>query len=238
LESLPSLKNCLLGEVIMLVIVQNDPEVPPGLLLDVVRKKEISFRILHLFSGEDLGALENVRGMVVLGGRMSVEDVSEFPYLQQVKEQIRGAVKRQIPFLGICLGGQLLAEVLGTRVHLEKRGERGCRQIYLTAAGAGDRLFRGMLKPFISFQWHSDSFDLPPGAVHLASSDVCCCQAFRFGAAAYGIQFHPEVTREIVLSWSANGDDTQTNLLDAFTAVEEAYPEASLTLFGSFLEML
>jgi GMP synthase (glutamine-hydrolysing) len=222
----------------MLIIVQNDPEVPPGLLLDLVRKKEIPCRILRLFSGDDLGPLENVRGMVVLGGRMSVEDVFEFPYLQQVKEEIRVALKRRIPLLGICLGGQLLAEVLGTTVHLEKRGERGCRQIHLTAAGGGDGLFRGMPKPFISFQWHSDSFDLPPGAVHLASSDVCCCQAFRFGAVAYGIQFHPEVTREIVLSWSVNGDDLQTNLLDAFTAVEEAYRAASLTLLGNFLETL
>lgn len=222
----------------MLVVVQNDPEVPPGLLMELARKKGIPCRVLRLFDGDGFDGLANAGGMIVLGGRMSVEDTAEFPLLQLVKEQVKVVVEKQIPFLGICLGGQLLAEMLGARVSLQRRGEQGCRQIQLTAAGEQDRLLRGLPNPFFSFQWHSDSFELPPGGVHLASSHVCPYQAFRFGAAAYGIQFHPEVTKAIVRVWSAEEEDSESRFLNPFIRMEPAHRAASLALLGNFLEML
>jgi GMP synthase (glutamine-hydrolysing) len=222
----------------MLVVVQNDPIVPPGLLVDEVNRRKIPFRLRELFSGHDCDELEKVSGIIVLGGTMSVQDTSEFPYLRQLKEQIKEVLRKEVPYLGICLGGQLLAEVLGGRVHLGRRGEKGCHQIYLTESGVDDPLFSGMPEHFISFQWHDDCFDLPPGALHLARSEACPYQAFRHGKAAYGIQFHPEVTREIVLAWSSEEDDEQIAIPETFAAVAHAYREASLTFFGNFLQMV
>jgi GMP synthase (glutamine-hydrolysing) len=222
----------------MLMVVQNDPEVPPGLLTDVIRERKVPFRLIQLYSGDQFQELEGASGVVVLGGSMSVRDVSEYPYLQWLKTWIGEVVEQHIPFLGICLGGQLLAEVLGGKVHLHYRGERGCQQIEVTEAGTCDPLFANLPKRFFSFEWHSDSFELPPGAVHLAGSADCSDQAFRYGKAAYGIQFHPEVTREIISQWSSAMDDGQMSVLHSFVTVEPAFRAASLALIGSFLEML
>lgn len=232
------LDTLLIGASFMLVVVQNDPEVPPGLLLHAVREQQIPYRVIRLFSGDSFGQVERVRGVVVLGGYMSVVDTLAYPYLFDLKKELKELVRKGIPCLGICLGGQLLAEVLGGMVYLQQRGERGCRQIDLTDAGEGDPLFANLPKRFPFFQWHSDSFDLPPGAVHLASSGACPCQAFRYGRAAYGLQFHPEVTQEIVGRWSAGQGDQQMVLLRDFADAEPACRSASLALFGNFLKML
>jgi GMP synthase (glutamine-hydrolysing) len=222
----------------VLVVVQNDPAVPPGLLLDLVYEKEISFRLIQLFSEDHSCDLMEARGVIVLGGTMSVQDTVDYPFLLPLKKWIEEVVRREIPFLGICLGGQLLAEVLGGRVRLQERGEKGCQEISLTDVGTTDPLFSGVPKSFVSFQWHNDSFDPPPDALHLARSDTCPYQAFRCGKAAYGIQFHPEVTPEIAFDWSSETIQEQMKVLDAFKATEEAYQSASLTLLGNFLGMI
>jgi GMP synthase (glutamine-hydrolysing) len=222
----------------MLAVVQNDPEVPPGLLMHAIREQEIPCRVIRLFSGDLFGRLEGVRGVVVLGGYMSVADTVAFPYLLPLKKRLEELICRGIPILGICLGGQLLAEVLGGTVHLQKRGERGCQQIDLTDAGQCEPLFANLPSRFPSFQWHNDSFDLPPGALHLAGSAACPCQAFRYGRAAYGLQFHPEVTQDIVRQWSAGQSDQRAALLRDFAAAEPAYRAVSLSLLGNFLRML
>jgi len=222
----------------MLKVVQNDPEVPPGLILDVLHEKDLPFRLIPIYAEDHSWDLSAGCGVIVLGGIMSVRDTVRFPYLQELKRQILEVVRRGIPYLGICLGGQLLAEVLGGRVHLQKRGERGCHEISLTEQGTLDPLFAGMTRPFTSFQWHSDSFDLPPEAVPLARTETCPHQAFRWGQTAYGIQFHPEVTREIVSDWSSVTGDDQTQVLEAFKTAEAACRSASLTLLTNFLKMI
>ena len=136
----------------MLRVIQNDPEVPPGLVMDVLHERRISYRLIQLFSGECLDSLEGIRGVIVLGGTMSVRDIAEFPFLQQLKRQIKEVVRKHIPFLGICLGGQLLAEVLGGRVDRQKHGELGCHHVALTDQGQHDPIFAGAPKHFISFQ--------------------------------------------------------------------------------------
>lgn len=218
----------------MLRVVQNDPEVPPGLVMDVLHERGIPYRLIQLFSGECLNDLEGTRGVIVLGGTMSVGDVAEFPFLQQLKRQIKEVLRKEIPFLGICLGGQLLAEVLGGRVDRQKRGELGCHHVTLTDQGQHDPIFAGAPKQFISFQWHNDSFEPPPDTVHLASSDRCPHQAFRFGKTAYGTQFHPEVTREIVQAWSKDLGVASEELLQVFAEKEAEYRSASLAILMNF----
>lgn len=107
-----------------------------------------------------------------------------------------------LPFLGICLGGQLLASALGAAVERQARPELGVHDVYLTDAARRDPLFSGLPGRLAVFGWHEDRFELPAGAVPLAGSIACTYQAFRFDAAAYGLQFHPEVRAADVTSWA------------------------------------
>jgi GMP synthase-like glutamine amidotransferase len=141
-----------------------------------------------------------------------------------------------MPVLGICLGGQLLADALGGRATARSRGERGVRRISLSREGECDPLFAGLPNPFVSFQWHYDSFDLPASAIHLASTGTCPGQAFRCQN-AYGLQFHPEVDEPIIAGWCrrAGVDDAAVK---EFREVHGAYQAASRKMLQNFLAML
>ena len=103
--------------------------------------------------------------------------------------------------LGVCLGAQLIARALGSRVYRNTEKEIGWSPLHFTPAAASDPLFRGFSSPETVFQWHAETFDLPPEAEHLAYSSACRHQGFRVGRNVYGIQFHLEVTPEIVEEW-------------------------------------
>lgn len=138
--------------------------------------------------------------VLLLGGYMGVEQRQNRPYLQAAIDWVGAEVETGRPILAICLGGQLLAHALGGEVHSHKNQEKGIAAVSLTAVGQADPLFRGLPDPFVSFEWHNDSFDLPAGSVHLAQTAACPGQAFR-RRNAWGIQFHPEVDELIVADW-------------------------------------
>ncbi len=223
----------------MICVVQNDPECPTGLLGELLQEREARdgrpFRVVRVFAGEVIPKPGRVRAGIVLGGQMSVADVGPYPFLVAVKNWIRRTVEAGTPFLGICLGGQLLADVFGGRVTLKSvRGEKGNRDVSLTDAGRSDPLFSGMAGTFPSFQWHNDAFDPPEGTIHLAESPVCPFQAIRMDDAAYGVQFHPEVTRPIVADWSRKEADAD-RYQAAFAEKERAYRAASRRFLANFL---
>ena len=139
---------------------------------------------------------------LVFGGPMSVND--EEPYLQKESAWIQTVLEAKLPYLGICLGAQLLARVLGATVkrHPQALEEIGYYPVYATAAGAG--LFPAEMK---IYQWHNEGFDLPDGAVLLARGDDFFNQAFRWGDRAYALQFHPEITLSMVDFWTSQGAD-------------------------------
>ena len=145
--------------------------------------------------------LEQSAGLVVLGGPMSANDTANYPHLDVELDWIREAVDREMPLLGICLGAQLLAKALGARVYRNRVKEIGWYDIELMPPTADDMLFRGRQSVETVFQWHGDTFDLPAGAVHLARSELCTHQAFRYGRAAYGLQFHVEMTLDLMEQW-------------------------------------
>jgi GMP synthase-like glutamine amidotransferase len=132
---------------------------------------------------------------------MNVDDVDRYPYLADEVQWIQTAVASGMPVLGICLGSQLLAKALGARVYPNGTKEIGWYSIELTPAAADDILFGACQPTETVFQWHGDTFDLPAGAVLMASSAACRHQAFRFGRSAYGLQFHLEVSAEMIESW-------------------------------------
>ncbi|HTP65806.1 MAG TPA: type 1 glutamine amidotransferase [Geobacteraceae bacterium] len=225
----------------MLLIIQNDPEVPPGNFGDMIDMLQIPCSIVHPYAGEALPPIAETAAAIVLGGAMGVQDMATHPFLTEVKAFIRDCVQTETPFLGICLGGQLLADILGGRVTAGSRcGEKGTLPVFLTDAGVKDPLFSGIPGEFISFQWHNDSFDVPAGGTLLASSAICPGQAFRFGPCAWGTQFHPEVTRSIVDCWARWTEETAgraEEFLEAFLAAQENYLAISRRLLGNFLRL-
>lgn len=176
----------------------------PGQFSDVMRERGVEAVPVELDEGEALPQRDAFDAILAMGGPMSVNDESEHPWLADEKRLVGDAVADGVPFLGVCLGVQLLASALGAAVHPAPAGaEVGLRSVDLTEDGERDPLFASVERPLVALQWHGDTFALPTGAVHLASSPHSAHQAFRVGEAAYGIQFHLEVTPEQPAEWGA-----------------------------------
>jgi GMP synthase (glutamine-hydrolysing) len=154
-------------------------------------------------------ALDDFAAAMVFGGAMHVDQEREHPWLLPDKELIGELLARRTPLLGVCLGAQLVAEAAGAVPRRASRPEIGWHQIELTDAGAADPLLGELPRSFEGFGWHSYEWRLPAGASALAQSEVCQ-QAFRLdGAPAWGLQFHPEVTRETLWHWLDHHDADQ-----------------------------
>ncbi|MEM7406828.1 MAG: glutamine amidotransferase [Pseudomonadota bacterium] len=141
-------------------------------------------------------------GVVVFGGPMSANDENEFPGIRAELDWIERTLDDGTPFLGLCLGAQLLARALGAPVweHPDGVVEIGYHDVHATRQG------RALLPPeHRFFQWHRDSFDLPAGAERLAYSERFENQAFRYGSSHVALQFHPEISRDIMLRWQTGG---------------------------------
>jgi len=165
---------------------------------------------LHLpFIYKDLGDpihLDGYAGLVVMGGPQSANDSGAA--LDAERRLISDAVDGGLPVLGICLGAQLIAKVLGARVYKNSVKEIGWAPVHFTERGREDPLFAGLPSPTVFFHWHAETFDLPDGAEWLAYTEGCRNQAFRVGRNVYGIQFHPEITPDMISDWSAHWHET------------------------------
>jgi GMP synthase-like glutamine amidotransferase len=222
----------------LLHVIQNDPEVPLGNYAAFLALQRVPHAVTAAFAGEPLPTVGAGDALLVLGGAMGVGDVDRHPFLLQVKALIRRCLDVQIPYLGLCLGGQLLAEVAGGRVISNRWEELGTLPVQLTAAGERAPLFHGVANRFVTFQWHHDSFDLPADARLLALSADCPHQAFSVGTTAFGLQFHPEMERSVVADWCRWSSETAATAeatLQAFTAVEAEYRVTSWKILGNFL---
>jgi len=149
-------------------------------------------------------AVPNIRrynGLIVLGGPMNVDQADVYPYLTTEIAAIREALDADKPVLGICLGAQLLAAALGASVHPSPIPEIGWYPVQPTDAAGSDRLCRHLRGVQHVFQWHAYTFDLPRDAVHLARTESCSHQAFRYGDRAYGLQFHLEADEVLIRRW-------------------------------------
>jgi GMP synthase (glutamine-hydrolysing) len=186
-----------------ILVVRHEPFEHLGRLAEILEERQIPFFYKDL--GEplalDAGALDGCAGVIIMGGPQSAND--PLPGLVAELKLIEQAVVAETPVLGICLGAQLIAKALGARVYRNPEKEIGWAPVYFTEAAGRDPVFGGVDSPSIVFQWHGDTFDLPAGAEWLAYSDKCLHQAYRFGPNVYGVQFHPEITPEMIVDWSA-----------------------------------
>ena len=168
---------------------------------DVLHERGAVIHRAELDEGEPLPDWREFDAIIAMGGPMSVNDEAELPWLTEEKQAIGDAVRGGMPFWGVCLGVQLLASSLGARVYPGPEPEVGLLPVELTDDGRADPVFGGLDSSLATLQWHGDTFDLPDGAVRLASSPAYANQAFRFQR-AYGVQFHLEVSAEMAREWA------------------------------------
>lgn len=148
----------------------------------------------HLYAGEPLPAVTEVDALVIMGGPMGVHDDPLYPWLAAEKAFLREAIASGLPILGICLGAQLLAQVLGAEVTPAPTKEIGWFPIELTAAAQAHPWFQDWPSQLTVLHWHGDMFSLPTDAILLAKSAACPQQGFLWGDRVIGLQFHLEVT--------------------------------------------
>jgi len=184
------------------LVFQHDPFEELGFFAEILEKQGTDYRVLRLFHGEmPTEEWEHVRALIILGGPMGVDEEERFPFLRWEKRIIRAAIDEAVPMLGICLGAQLIAATLGTAVFHGPVKEIGWNPISITPHGQVDSLLGYLPESATVFQRHGDGFDLPAGAIRLASSAHYSTQAFRVGKTIYGLQFHLEVTPRMIERW-------------------------------------
>ena len=168
---------------------------------DVLLERGVGLHRVELDEGEQLPDWRGYGAIVAMGGPMSANDDAELPWLGEEKRLIGEAVRAGTPFWGVCLGVQLLAASLGARVYPGPTPEVGLLPVELTDEARADPVFAEASGELVTLQWHGDTFDLPEGAVRLATSPAYENQAFRVGR-GYGVQFHLEVSPEMAREWA------------------------------------
>lgn len=152
----------------------------------------------RLYEGEALPEVGQIDALAIMGGPMNVYQYRDYPWLVREKRFIEQAMGAGVPTIGICLGAQLIADVLGAKVVQNGEVEIGWFEVSLTAAAEGMAAFRNIPARFTAFHWHGDTFAIPAGATHLAVSEACGQQAFVYGERVWGLQFHLEYSVESV----------------------------------------
>ncbi|OGQ51990.1 MAG: hypothetical protein A3J24_12560 [Deltaproteobacteria bacterium RIFCSPLOWO2_02_FULL_53_8] len=185
-----------------ILVIQHVESEGLGIISSLLNVTGHTVDIVRVFKGD--GVPRNIlgyRGLIVLGGPMGVYEQETYPFLGAEIALIESALKADVPMLGICLGAQLLARAAGAKVYKGGAKEIGWYKVRQTPAGAAERLLLGFPEEYTVFQWHGDTFDVPSGAVNLASSALFPNQFIKVGSCAYGIQFHLEVTEPMVAQW-------------------------------------
>lgn len=223
----------------------------PGTFGDLMREADIRFDVISLDEGTAIPDLSPYAALLAFGGPANVWEEDRFPWLIAEKAAIQhfvGELRR--PFLGICLGHQLLAETFGGKVGPMQRAEAGFSRVRLTQAGRSDPLFHDLAEPLATMQWHgAEVTTLPAHAVTLAENDACPVQAFRLNERAYGLQFHVEVKAPSIARWQSlpayrrvieeNGAEAmQADYARAPETYLKAFRNTAATVFGHFRRLV
>ncbi len=227
----------------MVIILRHVPYEGPGLIEDMLDGRGLPYRIIDIFEeGVPLG-VAGFTGIVSMGGPMSVNEGTE--EIEKEKGLLLEALGRNIPILGVCLGAQILASALGSEIYAGEQPEVGWGDVTLTQHGVEDPLLAGVDQVLPVLHWHGETFDLPEGAVRLASSEKFQNQAFRVGNKAYGLQFHLEVDDEMVREWVTRDLEEKTlivsepeRILEGIKSHLQSVRFGGALIIGRFLDLV
>ncbi len=182
-----------------------------GIINKAVKQRGIQTDFISIFKNDRIPrSLEGYNGLIILGGPMGVYEEDIYPFIKDEITLIKSAIKDDTPILGICLGAQMLAKAAGADVYkggkhvpagIKQGKEIGWYKIKLSDEGKRDGLFIGLPGEFTVFQWHGDTFGIPENSKCLASSELFSNQIIKVGKNAYGLQFHLEVTEDMIKNW-------------------------------------
>lgn len=224
------------------LLIGHDKSETFGLAPRTLEAARVPWREHHADTGVELPRLTEVSGVVVYGGSMNVDMTGRFQFLADERAYVRSAVEAGVPYLGICLGSQMLARALDHPVYPAGVREIGFNALHPTPSAADDPLLSVFEDGDMVFHWHEDTFELPEGATLLATGDDVPVQAFRYGDAAWGLQFHFEVDRPELEVWlkSAGEDEvrswgkTSEQVLEEADRYLDGHEERARQLFGRF----
>ncbi|GAC1557525.1 MAG: type 1 glutamine amidotransferase [Ktedonobacteraceae bacterium] len=230
--------------VLTIINIADDPT---GYIGELLEEHGIAYDIIDA-SMQPIPDPTAYDAMVVFGGPQNANEDEKYPYFLQEKAALRTAVEQDMPVLGICLGGQLLATVLGGTVKKHTITEIGFSEVQCTDEGRHDPLYEGLAGRQLVYQWHEDTFDIPPGAVRLATSAKTENQAFRYGRNAYGIQYHIELTPTMLDTWlsepslkqeiiNALGNSEYERIMSDRPQYYAQYREHTRVIFENFLRI-
>lgn len=188
----------------MIIVLKNVEHEGPGLIDSFFAAKGYEVRIIELSEGDLLPRkYDQIDAMFVMGGPMNVYEKNKYPFLQKEEAFVKKAVELGVPVMGVCLGAQLMAKAFGAKVLKASEKEIGWGFVELNETGKSDKLFAGLGEELAVFQWHEDMFEVPGLGVLLGRSEICN-QVFKLGERSFALQFHIEVTPDIISSWVRN----------------------------------
>jgi GMP synthase (glutamine-hydrolysing) len=183
-----------------ILLLEHEADNPEGYVGKIIEEHQIPMDIIRV-DQEPLPDPAHYSAIIAFGGAQHLYEEEKYPYFGPEKALLRTSVEQNRPILGICLGAQLLASALGGTVKRHTIPETGFYDIPLTEVGKADPLYQGLAGYQTVFHWHEDTFELPFGAVLLASNESTTNQAFRYGTCAYGLQYHIELDSVMLDHW-------------------------------------
>jgi GMP synthase (glutamine-hydrolysing) len=220
-----------------------------GTLNPTLKERGLNIRYVNFErTPDERPSLDRYNGLIVMGGHMGVYEADKYQHIKVELQLIEEALKKGIPILGICLGSQLIAKVLGSHVRKHAVKEIGWYDVNFHESAQNDFLLGTFNSQEKLFQMHGDTFDIPSGAVHLASTSTCPSQAFRYGDKVYGLQFHLEVDEGMIQRWLTSeknyhfiNDPQQSFSIEQIKNETQLYLDRSMELsvrtFAKFVEL-
>jgi GMP synthase (glutamine-hydrolysing) len=220
-----------------ILIVMHVESEGPGSLGTFLQAEGARLHVVRLHDGDTLPEhVEGLDAVISMGGPMNVYEEEKYPYLRDETIFLRKAIDAGLPILGVCLGAQMIAKASGAQVTRSPKEEVGWGLVHVTDAGSSDVLFHGLPRTLEVFQWHGDMFHIPETGTLLADGTDCPHQAFRVRN-AFGLQFHVEVTADILADWFADSPE-KVKILDRYDQVKqelEMNAKKMYTNFSSFV---